>query len=221
MNDIIGLQSNRIAHERIPTPHEQRNRKIPVDLRRRRSSPASGMSLVQRVVWRMKNDSQFLRTSVQASFVLLCIWIGIEFHLFVQWGMLQEKAFVSRPPGVEGFLPISSLISLKYWLETGVVNYIHPAGLFIFVAILVLSIALKKAFCSWICPIGTLSESLWMLGDKLFGRNLQLTKWLDHPLRSLKYLLLLFFLYFILPMGVSLLKVFIESPYNRMADVKM
>ncbi len=169
----------------------------------------------------MKNDSQFLRTSVQASFVLLCICIGIEFHLFVQWGMLQEKAFVSRPPGVEGFLPISSLISLKYWLETGVVNYIHPAGLFIFVAILVLSIALKKAFCSWICPIGTLSESLWMLGDKLFGRNLQLTKWLDHPLRSLKYLLLLFFLYFILPMDVSLLKVFIESPYNRMADVKM
>lgn len=101
------------------------------------------------------------------------------------------------------------------------VNFIHPAGLFIFVAILVLSVALKKAFCSWLCPTGTLSESLWMPGNKLLGRNLQLTKWLDYPLRSLKYLLLLFFLCFFLQVDVSSPKAFIESPYNRMADVKM
>jgi polyferredoxin len=51
----------------------------------------------------------------------------------------------------------------------------------------------KKAFCSWLCPIGTLSESLWMLGRKLFGKNPGLPRWLDYPLRSLKYLLLFFF----------------------------
>jgi len=34
---------------------------------------------------------------------------------------------VSRPPGIEAFLPISSLISLKYWLVTGIFNPIHPS----------------------------------------------------------------------------------------------
>jgi polyferredoxin len=80
---------------------------------------------------------------------------------------------------------------------------------------------LKKAFCSWLCPVGTLSESLWMLGEKLFGRNLRISKWLDYPLRSLKYLLLFFFVQAIAQMDVPALKAFIDSPYNKMADVKM
>jgi polyferredoxin len=127
----------------------------------------------------------------------------------------------SRPPGVEGFLPISALISLKYWLQTGIINEVHPSGLMIFVAILAIGLILKKAFCSWLCPIGTLSESLWMVGKKLFGRNLTTPRWLDYPLRSLKYLLLFFFVYSIWQMDVSDLKAFIYSPYNKMADVKM
>jgi hypothetical protein len=33
----------------------------------------------------------------------------------MQWGMSAgEKPFFARPPGVEGFLPIGALISLKY-----------------------------------------------------------------------------------------------------------
>lgn len=118
-------------------------------------------------------------------------------------------------------MPISALISLKYWIEAGIVNTIHPSGLFILMAILLSALLLKKAFCGWLCPVGTLSESLWMLGEKLFGRTVHLSKWLDYPLRSLKYFLLLFFVYAIWQMEVPALKDFIESPYNRMADVKM
>jgi polyferredoxin len=220
VNRNVDLESQHKSAALTRSAHPQRIKKIPVGLRRR-GARATGGSLMRPVIWRMKNDSQFLRASVQAAFALLCIWIGVEFHLFVQWGMMEGASFHSRPPGIEGFLPISSLISLKYWLQAGVITSIHPAGLFIFVAVLALSAALKKAFCSWMCPIGTLSESLWMLGRKLFGRNLQITRWLDYPLRSLKYLLLFFFLYFILPMDIPSLKSFIESPYNRMADVKM
>ena len=80
---------------------------------------------------------------------------------------------------------------------------------------------MKKAFCSWLCPIGTLSESLWMLGKKIFKRNIPLPRWLDYPLRSLKYLLLLFFVWSILMMDVTNLTAFIYSPYNKVADVKM
>lgn len=201
---------------------EAKIRKIPPALRRLRTTPKREQSLIARFLWRLQYDTQFLRTMVQASFVLLCIWIGIEFHLFMQWGMTNGASpHVSRPPGVEGFLPISALISLKYWIEAGIVNSIHPSGLFILLAILATGVFLKKAFCSWLCPIGTLSESLWMLGQKLFGRTLKITKWIDMPLRSLKYLLLLFFVNAIWQMDVTALSTFIDSPYNRMADVKM
>ena len=163
-----------------------------------------------------------LRLAVQIFFVLLCTWIGIEFYLFMTWGQSGgSAAFHSRPPGVEGFLPISALISLKYWWQTGIINDIHPSGLFILLAIMAVSLLLKKAFCSWMCPIGTLSEMLWRAGQRLFKRNLAPPRWLDWPLRSLKYLLLLFFVWAIAGMDLEAIKNFVYSPYNKMADVKM
>jgi ferredoxin len=176
----------------------------------------------RRVVWRLSEDSQYQRSVVQVAFVLLCTWIGVEFHSFVAWGQsVDGSGFASRPPGVEGFLPIGALISLFYWAHTGIVNSIHPSGLFILLAVLAVSIALKKAFCSWLCPIGTLSEGLWMLGKKLFRRNIVVPRWMDYPLRSLKYVLMAFFVWSILNMDEETLRGFIYSPYNKMADVKM
>lgn len=60
------------------------------------------------------------------------------------------------------------------------------------------------------------------MGKKLFRRNIRLPKWLDIPFRSLKYILLFFFLYAVLwKMDVQQLERFIYSPYNKVADVKM
>ena len=199
-----------------------RIKKIAPELRRQKSGFSSEQIWYKRLLKNLKEDSQFLRSAVQLSFALLCLWIGIDFYLFAKWGMSGgSETFVSRPPGVEGFLPISALISLKYWLETSIMNTVHPSGLFIFLAIAIVSIVLKKSFCSWFCPAGTLSESLWLLGEKVFGRNIRLPRWLDYPLRSLKYLLLFFFVWVISGMDVPALESFINSPYNRMADVKM
>ena len=197
-------------------------RKIPPELRRSRSRFSSERNIVKWVLWRLREDSQFLRQTIQFSFALLCLWIGIEFYLFMQWGAFGDRvSFFPRPPGAEGFLPISSLVSFTYWLRTGIVNEIHPSGLFIFIAIVAASVVLKKAFCSWLCPVGTLSEALWMLGKKMLGHTLTLSKWLDYPLRSLKYLLLLFFCWSIGRMDVPALYAFITSPYNKVADAKM
>jgi len=182
----------------------------------------SGQPAFRRIALTLRDDTQALRTTVQVAFVLLCIWIGIEFHLFVTWGMSGgASAHVDRPPGVEGFLPISALISLKYFVQTGILNNIHPSGFFVLLAILATGLLLKKAFCGWLCPIGTLSEYLWRAGEKLFGRTLRVPRWLDYPLRSLKYLLLLFFVSAIAGMSVQALQQFIDSPYNRVADIKM
>jgi polyferredoxin len=132
------------------------------------------------------------------------------------------SAFIERPPGVEGFLPISSLMSLYYFLLTGVIHPYHPAGLFILGGIILMSLVVGKSFCSWLCPVGLLSESLADLTERLFGRTLKPPRWLDYPLRSLKYLLLAFFVYAIFfAMSAVALRVFLDSPYNLMADVKM
>jgi polyferredoxin len=206
-----------VAHKPSPT-----KKKIPSDMRRRTPDFSQERRWYRRLQWRLKDDTQFLRSTVQAAFALLCIWIGVEFYFFMQWGMSNgQEPFVSRPPGVEGFLPLSALISLKYWLQTGIINNIHPASVFILLAIVAVSVGVKKSFCSWLCPIGTLSESLWMLGKKLFKRNLSISRWLDYPLRSLKYLLLAFFLTAIVKMDVVALANFIYSPYNKVADIKM
>lgn len=196
--------------------------KIPPGLRRVRNHYALEPVWYRRLILRLREDSQFLRATVQGAFALLCVWIGVEFFLFARWGMSGgTEPFVARPPGAEGFLPISALISLKYFILTGVINGVHPSGLFILLAILAVSLLLKKAFCSWLCPIGTLSESLWMLGQKLFRRNLTPPRWLDYPLRSLKYIILGFFAWSVLRMNPEDLESFIYSPYNKVADVKM
>jgi len=223
MREEIVAAGMRILPEVINAAHPtMKSKKLPPELRRRRINFSVERKWYKRTLWRLKEDSQFLRSAVQLAFVLLCTWIGIEFYLFVRWGMTAgTENFVSRPPGVEGFLPISALISLKYWLMTSIINTVHPSALFIFLAIIIASVVLKKSFCSWLCPIGTLSESLWLLGEKMFGKNIHLPRWLDYPLRSLKYLLLSFFVWAIVGMDVPAMAAFIDSPYNKVADVKM
>jgi len=166
---------------------------------------------------------QKLRLIVQIAFALLCIWIGVEFHFFVKYIESGGAASaITRPPGVDGFLPISSLMSLYYYLLSGQVHPFHPAGLFILSAIILVSIVFGKSFCSWLCPVGLLSELLGDFGKKLFRRQLHMPRWLDWPLLSIKYLLLAFFVYSIFfLMNTVALKQFLGSPYNLMADVKM
>jgi Pyruvate/2-oxoacid:ferredoxin oxidoreductase delta subunit len=201
---------------------QPRVKKLPHELRKPKPAFPREHRWLRRFSSRLHDDSQFLRGTIQLAFVILCLWIGVEFHLFMKWGLSGgREQFMTRPPGAEGFLPISALITLKYWMQTGVISMVHPAALFILMAIIGVSIVVKKGFCSWLCPIGTLSESLWMLGKKITGRTFTVPRWLDYPLRSLKYLLLLFFAVSIWNMDVDALRNFIYSPYNKVADLKM
>jgi polyferredoxin len=164
---------------------------------------------------------EWTRHAVQAGFLLTVLLIGREFARWVH-GLEQGRVIGGRPPGVEGFLPIAALLSLRHLLTTGRTHPVHPAGLVILLLALALGALAKKAFCSWVCPIGTLSEMLAALGRRLFGRWLQLPRVLDLPLRSLKYLLLVFFAATIFgTMTRSAVSDFLDSPYNRVADVKM
>ena len=130
--------------------------------------------------------------------------------------------YLPRPDGIEGFLPISALVSLKGWLLSGEINPIHPAGLVIFLTVIAVSLLLKRSFCSWICPVGTISELLWKGGFNIFRRNVRPHRWLDVGLRGFKYLFLFFFLFSILVvMSPGRVESFIFSDYNKIADVRL
>jgi polyferredoxin len=166
--------------------------------------------------------SQRIRRVVQWLFVALNGWLGVQFFLWVRYFERGgEGIYVPRPAGAEGWLPIAGLMNFKYFLLTGRVPSIHPAAMFLFMAFLLMSLLLKKAFCAWLCPVGTLSEYLWKLGRKIFGRNLRLPRWADLPLCGMKYLLLGFFVSIIGAMSAEALQSFMSTPYGLVADVKM
>jgi polyferredoxin len=69
--------------------------------------------------------------------------------------------------------------------------------------------------------MGTISEYLWRAGKNVFGRNFNLPRWIDLPLRGLKYSLLGFFVWAISTMSAAGIRDFMTSPYGLIADVKM
>ena len=166
--------------------------------------------------------SQTLRRAIQFGFLALNAWIGLQFYLWVRFYENGGASWrVSRPAGVEGWLPIASLMNLKVLLLSGQLPRIHPAGLFLFMAFLAASWIFRKSFCGWVCSVGTISEYAGKFGRKLLGRNFHLPRWIDIPLRGLKYLFLSFFLFAVVSMSVESIHSFLESPYGAVDDVKM
>lgn len=170
----------------------------------------------------MKATLLSTRRSVQILFSGIVVFIGIKFYLFVSClenGRIPE---IERPAGVEAFLPISALVSLKHWLYTGTINSIHPSALVLFLIICATAVVTKRGFCSWVCPIGFLSEGAAKLNGTLFKKPLRLPAGFDLLLSSLKYLIAGFFIYQIFyKMPGSSIEQFIYSPYNQFADIKM
>jgi polyferredoxin len=166
--------------------------------------------------------SQLYRRSFQGAFLILNLWLGARFCFWVRQfeaGLIDTN--LRRPPGVEGWLPIAGLMNLKYWVLSGQIPQVHPAAMFLLLTFLAMAFLFRKAFCSWLCPIGTISEYLWRGGKKMFRRNFLLPRWLDLPLRGLKYFLLGFFLWAISTMSAVGIRDFMYSPYGLIADVKM
>ena len=80
--------------------------------------------------------SQHLRWAFQGAFFLLNVWIGVQFYLWVRWAESGGQTLaVSRPAGVEGWLPIQGLMQLRYFLGSGRVPGMHAASFFLFVAL--------------------------------------------------------------------------------------
>jgi len=168
-----------------------------------------------------KTQLRKLRYVVQLAFLLVTLVIGYRFYSFVMHFESAGYPLVQRPPSVDAFLPIAGLMSFKYFLLTGIIEPIHPAAFIMFVAIVAVSLLMKKGFCGWICPVGTVSQYFWMVGEKLFGKDLRIKKYIDIPMRSIKYLLMAFFLFMIgVKMAPEVMARFFSSDYYKTADVR-
>jgi len=171
---------------------------------------------------------RYARYAIQAYIFIFLLYAGYRFYLFVDQyenpvsGQGIHLSLTDRPASVEGFLPIGALMSLKLWLTTGIFDRIHPAGLVIFIAALLMALLLRKSFCGWICPVGAFSDALWRLREKLFKKRFTMNRWVDYALRSMKYILMALFIHIIvLKMHSGAILGFIEGDYYKIADVKM
>jgi len=166
------------------------------------------------------------RAIAQATYVAFFVLVGWQFYDFYRQVLGDGPVTAHRPPAVESFLPISALLGVRRLLATGQWDAVHPAGLTILIGAIAASLIARKAFCSWICPVGGVSRALEWLGARTLllrrRKEILVPAWLDKPLMALKYLLLVFFLWAIFwSMPMAAVEAFLETPYNRAADAKM
>ena len=193
-----------------------------------RALPPSSLSFVHRLgaflggrIGRKWHRSFRFRILVQSGFALTCVLLGVQFARFVAAARAGAQVLPQRPPGVEGFLPIGGLLGVFDWVYQGSLNAVHPAATVLLLVFVALALVARKSFCSWVCPVGFLSDLAARIGRFFFGRTFRIWRWLDVPLRSLKYLLLGFFAWAIVRMPPVAVRSFIESPYYRLSDVRM
>lgn len=156
------------------------------------------------------------RRIVQLIFFVSSIYLGFMFVRFLN-AVKSGNFDVTKPGGVEAFLPISALAALKRFIATGNYDWVHPAGLSLFIIFIVISFLFRRSFCGYVCPVGFVSEMV-----SLIGRGKRVNRYVGYVLSVLKYGLFAFFAYIILfSMPVSAIEGFLNSPYNKLADAKM
>ena len=168
-----------------------------------------------------KISPELVRDSIQFAMTMFCIWVGYRFYLFYQWMVGNSDIAVSKPGAVEGFLPISALLSLKQLFTKGIFDEVHPAGLTIFIAVLVMSLIMRKGFCGYLCPVGFIHNLLNKIGRKI-GGTVTVKGKLELALLIPKYIIMTSFLISVIfKMSGQELDAFIHSPYNFTAEARM
>jgi len=95
------------------------------------------------------------------------------------------------PNGCETYCPFGGVAALfplaKYKAYTCRLTELNVS---LMISTFVLTIATKKSFCGWICPLGTLHDWLRRLGRKIFGRSFDIEGAPDVWLKNLRYVVL-------------------------------
>jgi polyferredoxin len=123
----------------------------------------------------------------------LCIQ-GIVFLIVLTLALIP--GIFNTPPDFEAYCPFGGLQALgSYFISNSLSCTMTSAQIIMGIILLLGVILFSKLFCSYICPIGTVSEWLGKLGEKIKMR-ITIKGIADKILRSLKYILLFATVYF-------------------------
>lgn len=141
----------------------------------------------------------------------------------IQWGFIAVIIFIAMLPFIkddytpdfEAYCPFGGVQALSSFLLNNSLACTMTSAQIAMGVLLILGIFLfSKLFCAYICPIGTISEWLGKLGEKMKIR-ITITGIADKILRSLKYVLLFVTFYFTLSSNELFCKKF--DPYYAVA----
>ncbi|MCR4667419.1 MAG: 4Fe-4S binding protein [Desulfovibrio sp.] len=163
---------------------------------------------------------QRIHRGVQSFFLVYMLYVGISFAFYAFWAMGESSQYAPRFPSVEAFLPISAMLAAKRFCLTGHWDPVHPAGLVIFFLALFLAFFLRKSFCGYLCPVGAIEDMLFRAGKRL-GFRFTPPVWVLRIMSAPKYILLAFFLFLPISMGLPEIEDFLLSRYNLVCDTKM
>ncbi|MGD8779702.1 MAG: 4Fe-4S binding protein [Ignavibacteria bacterium] len=106
---------------------------------------------------------------------------------------LFDSAYVAD---FEAYCPFGGISSLGSKIDQGTMScQMSETQVLLGIGLIIGVIIFGKLFCSYVCPVGTVTEWIGKLGKKLKIR-IDLPLFLDKPLRILKYALLFITLYF-------------------------
>lgn len=161
-----------------------------------------------------------LRYFCQHAMALSFFFVAIQYTRHTALLAAQISPNFLRPDVVDAFLPIAAAIELKAIVSLGFWDQTHPAGAVMLFTVLITGIVCKRAFCGWICPLGLAGEYLYQWRIKWIAKPYPVPKWLDWPLRIIKYLLLTFFAFISLGMHPANIPYYLNGNYHKIADIK-
>ncbi len=161
------------------------------------------------------------RAWVRSAFLAFFVYSCWQLWRYYQWA-LGSAGPVRRPEATAGFVPLGAIMSISTWVKSGVFDPVLPAAVVIVLAAVAMSLLLKRGFCGWVCPVGTVASAVAWVG-RLFsgGRPRRVNRTVDYVLRTPKYLIAGFILFqmAMLPAQVGLQ--FQQLPYYATSDLKI
>jgi polyferredoxin len=149
---------------------------------------------------RFFKQTKHLRLLSQFLFLGLTGWVMSE----ILWGV--------RGATIEKYCPFGGVETLIPWLKkTGTLCSLSTMNLSILGGVLAMTLLFKRAFCSHVCPMGTVLEWAGRLGRRFVVRSRRVPARVDGILKWIKYPLLAVILYFTVKAGELVFRDF--DPY--------
>jgi polyferredoxin len=116
--------------------------------------------------------------------------------------VMHQLKGVLAAPNAHAYCPFGGLESVyKFLASGGYIQKIMPATMVLFVSSVLLVVVLNRAFCGWICPLGTLQMLFDRLARFLKIKKIRVPAAVERYLHYVKYIGLVVIIYFTWKIG--------------------